>query len=313
MSCKNSFLLRPKGRYAYYQPVKIPCHWCMTCRVANRTHWQDRIEQEQFMQPYGMAFVTFTYDDNHLFFQNKKALQPSLRAKDVESFLHALRYKLKTKGVPVFSTYYFKYYCVGEYGDQFARPHYHFIFNGLDYRTCSDYLKDSWKNGLIDVLPVLDGGVRYVLKYLDKQLHGEQAEIEYDCSFRERPFNTMSNGIGLSYWNSNLTEIMAQDWRYNWKKRLSPVSTYYKNLYLGSSSSDYSWLKFYASNMKIENLAQAESYYYIAREKMLRAKSLKEGKPVYPEWHNLALNPVTSDGYAYADYCTQQPQELYIF
>lgn len=313
LSCKNSFLFRPKGRYAYYGPVKIKCRWCMSCRVANRTHWQDRIEQEHFMTSSGMSFVTFTYDDNHLYFKSKHALQPSLCKSDVKQFLDALRYRLKSKGVPVNSVCNFKYYCVGEYGDQFGRPHYHFIFDGIDYRTCADYLRDCWHNGLIDVLPVLDGGIRYVLKYLDKQLHGDQAEVEYDCTFRERPFNTMSNGIGLSYWDSTLESIMANDWRYSWKRRLSPVSTYYKNLFLGSSSADYTWLESFAASMGFKNLAEAESYYYVSHEKMLRAKALNEGKPVYPEWHNIALNPKTNEGYAYADYCTKQPQELYIF
>lgn len=91
-----------------------------------------------------------------------------------------------------------KYYCVGEYGDQWrpstpkGRPHYHaliFYRGNVDWFKISLKIKELWSYGIAQVLPV-NGAQGYVTKYIlkfDKREH------------LVKPFSLISHGLGIDY------------------------------------------------------------------------------------------------------------------
>lgn len=104
------------------------------------------------------------------------------------------------------SAHNFKYLAVGEYGGDgqiFDRPHIHLLFFGLDFAVCKKIIAKSWQGkGIVKVLPILNGGIQYVLKYLDKQLFGDLAVKKYDQNGLQRPFQVHSLGLGNNLYKS---------------------------------------------------------------------------------------------------------------
>ena len=113
------------------------------------------------------SFLTLTYDDEHL---------PSdlgLQKQDPTKFLKRLRKEVGQ----------FRYYLVGEYGDENKRPHYHAIIYGLRFDDRyewmrrngypvyrSDLLESKWTAGYSSVQNVDSGCIRYVARYVHKKL-----------------------------------------------------------------------------------------------------------------------------------------------
>lgn len=195
MSCNNPFYLPHKdlrGRTVKGIFDQIPCGWCMGCKIDRRNMWEDRINWAK--RGMSSAFVTLTYDDYKLPVNNEGT--PTLRRDDFKKFIDRLRVNVARKRPSQLCTKNFKYYAVGEYGDTFGRPHYHVIFAGLDFYDMRKMFYDTWKGGIIDSLPVLEGAVRYVLKYLDKQVHGDLVKEIYDDNEIERPFRKRKQGTG---------------------------------------------------------------------------------------------------------------------
>lgn len=257
----------------------IPCGWCTSCRIDRRNAWQDRITWERMGN--SSAFVTFTYDDWHLPFGDMHI--PTLRRSDFETFIDRLRYRVR-KNTPYLCTPKFQYYAVGEYGDCFNRPHYHVIFIGLDFFECRKLFYDIWQNGIIDSLPVLDGGIRYVLKYLDKQQHGQLAEEMYDNQGLERPFSTATTGLGNGLFYSQVQEIQKTGEYVNLAGKRRPAPQYYKDLFMGNSASHFErQVAEYQKQTKDKTLKMFDDWQYqvaYARDKMMSDLNLASGRAV---------------------------------
>ena len=114
-----------KCEYPYVSRDKTPfgCGQCMVCRINQRRVWTARLCLEDQVNGPGL-FVTLTYDDDHC--------PGTLRKDHVQKYFRALRKK----------GYTFRYFCVGEYGEQTGRPHYHLLL----FRTCDERYHD-WKSG----------------------------------------------------------------------------------------------------------------------------------------------------------------------
>lgn len=145
------------------------------------------------------AFVTLTYDDEHLPFING---QPTVLPEHLQWFLKRLRYyyqeyqrKLhkEMKLNEPFEEWEkkFRYYAVGEYGSKTGRPHYHAILFNLPTcvhgrtirdnitgaaawdRCCSacQLVGKAWGQGLIECGTVERGSSRYICEnYITKNL-----------------------------------------------------------------------------------------------------------------------------------------------
>ena len=72
MSCCNPLYL-PTVTNLYGRMIPVPCRHCLSCRVDTITSWVYRIQSEYIKKP--SAFVTLTYDDNHLHYKDVDLLQ----------------------------------------------------------------------------------------------------------------------------------------------------------------------------------------------------------------------------------------------
>lgn len=107
---------------------------------------------------------------------------------------------------------------------------YHVLFFGLDFYYAKSLFKSLWRKGLIDVLPILEGGIRYVLKYVDKQLHGEELKRVYTDEFVEAPFSSFSTGIGSELFFDQYNRVVTTGEYKNLAGKIRPIPPYYRDL-----------------------------------------------------------------------------------
>lgn len=184
-------------RNPYVQGVRaFPCGQCMPCRLNRRRVWTHRLLLEQ-LQHGDSAFVTLTYDDDHL------PLGESLVPKDAQDWLKRFRkdiYPLKVR-----------YYLVGEYGDESFRPHYHVALFG--YPTCRfgvsrysrsrlgccdicDRVRDTWGRGYVSLGILEPNSAQYIAGYVTKKMtSGDDPRL----GGRHPEFARMSLRPGLGY------------------------------------------------------------------------------------------------------------------
>lgn len=193
------------GGFMFEKMVSVPCGSCRECLTQSSRSWAFRIMKEA-KQHDDNWFITFTYDDDHI---------PSNGMLDVNAisdFNKKLKVYLKRKGYKSD----FRFYGVGEYGGQTARPHYHVIYFGLDIPdlkyVCktqkgdfvfdSEFIKNVWQNGFITIEGVDVGSACYVARYCDKKKRLNKSQKE---DLRNKgivpEFSRMSNrpGIGAAY------------------------------------------------------------------------------------------------------------------
>ena len=252
-SIPNPYYARLYGNKLQGYPnatLSIPCGWCLNCRKDRQNYFADRAKYE-YKKRLTAAFVTFTYDDYHLFtdclpntdwveyIEGTDVPYTTLNYDDLTRFIENIRKYIQkhTDLHNVLCQPDFSYMYVGEYGDVFNshRPHFHVLFFGLDFAYCKKIFMDKWKKGLIDVLPVLNGGIEYVTKYMDKQLHGSLAVQEYDNHFIARPKLRCSNGFGKGLLTDNIKDITDNNYTYSCGRGLRrPISQYWRSLLQGN-------------------------------------------------------------------------------
>lgn len=205
MACSNPRFL---GVYDWkHRPVPIPCGKCICCRTSRVSLMEQRAKYE-YNNHASAAFVTFTYDDNHLPFE-RGFERPTLRRDHLHRFVDSVRHIIRNSRTvfPKSIDRNFSFVASGEYGDRFNRPHYHVIFFGLSPQLCKRIFSSSWRYGSIATLPLRQGGIRYVIKYLSKQEFGKHALAAYFDTGRESPFVMISKGFGSGYFVSQMKNI----------------------------------------------------------------------------------------------------------
>lgn len=205
--CRNPTPIRlpisfknPNGR-----TIPVPCGKCPKCVKAKISSWLFRLEQEARIHP-DPFFVTLTYDSHnvpHTYqYERPEPVIPyrptiapwrgrhvgyTLRKKDIQDFMKRLRFhysKVSKKKL--------RYYCVGEYGTKFRRPHYHLILFNLDY---SFLIPIAWDKGFTDYSIIRDmAAISYTLKYISKP-HVKSWPNAIP------QYSQMSQGLGRNYLN----------------------------------------------------------------------------------------------------------------
>lgn len=130
------------------------------------------------------GFMGLYYRDVQLFFKRLRKAQVSYGK------------RRNVKVVPI------RYYGVGEYGEEYYRPHYHVIlFNAVE-----ELIQPAWDLGQVHYGTVTYASIGYCLKYMCKPNRGRR--FGRDDRPKEKAF--MSKGIGKNY----LTDAMVR-WHKN--------------------------------------------------------------------------------------------------
>lgn len=176
-----------------------PCGQCLVCRINKSRTWTARLMLESQMHPHSL-FETFTYAKTHE--------SGSLRKAHLVSTINRLRSSCNHRGIK------FRYYGIGEYGDQTSRPHYHLALFGLD-PSHTEIIERAWAGlqdsegyqpGHVDHGTLEPQSAAYITGYLTKKLSRE----EYDWAGLEPQFALMSlkPGLGLP-WLPHLFEALT--------------------------------------------------------------------------------------------------------
>lgn len=182
-------------------PFQHRCGQCMPCRITRKQEVTLRILLEAKLHDYN-SFVTLTYNneqiiapDGRTIFRWRNGYQ-SVDKVALRKFIKRLRRRVK---------FQFRYYAVGEYGDESGREHYHLVLFGYPY-VYQEEIEAAWWNGTCQVLPLENGGAGYIAGYTAKKLTRPESiprkAPEFSISSRGRrqdPDYRFRGGIGYGY------------------------------------------------------------------------------------------------------------------
>lgn len=206
------------------------CGKCLPCLRKRKSQWSFRLMEEKRVS-FSSYFVTLTYDDKHIKYGSAGMTGDKQDHKD---FIKWLKYyedpdkefsmisqeQLERKKLNIDeSGRELKYYGIIEYGDQFGRPHLHYLlFNLRDKHNISRAWSDQMRiakgmylpngsKGKVDVDPDVNvNNVDYVLKYMMKVARNEN---EFDG--REKELQFISKGLGLSFINDETLKYIKRE------------------------------------------------------------------------------------------------------
>ena len=180
--------------------IDVPCGKCPACIERKSNEWATRIYYE-WINSKSAQFFTLTYAEEHLTHNyvtlhyptyDEEVLLPVLCKRDVQLFMKRLRKRLGN-GI--------RFFLGGEYGEEFGRPHYHFILFNYPSNISEDdllqYVVDSWSYGMVQSGETNIKRVMYVAKYIYSATQLQDNTIDGFV----KPFILCSRrpGLGLSY------------------------------------------------------------------------------------------------------------------
>ncbi|AZL82985.1 replication initiator protein [Apis mellifera associated microvirus 53] len=134
--------------------VAFGCGQCLPCRIKERRIKTHRIILEAFKHEKS-CFITLTYSDE--FIPPGASLDPE----HFRNFLKRLRDRIKP--------YRFRYFGVGEYGDETGRPHYHAALFGLGVDD-TELISSCWAMGNVYNGTLTVESAQYIAGYVTKKM-----------------------------------------------------------------------------------------------------------------------------------------------
>lgn len=176
-SGRRSIVFERKLAVGRHSALTLPCGRCIGCRRERTRQWAVRCLHEA-SQHEANSFLTLTYDDDHL------PAGGTLVKHHLQDFFKRLRARLSPHKV--------RHFSCGEYGDKFARPHYHSLLFGFDFPDKIPVRKDSemvlfksplladlWPHGFSSIGDVSFDSAAYVASYSIKKRSGDEAFHHY--------------------------------------------------------------------------------------------------------------------------------------
>lgn len=192
--------------------MPCPCGKCIPCLINRKRLWKHRLLLESYCHAQS-SFVTLTYTDKKLYFQNDETGEalpsPSVCPKHLRDFIKRLRKELPPRSI--------RFYGVGEYGDKSFRPHYHIALFG--YHPCwfgstrkhkheagtsccppCDLIYEKWGQGGIDNGTLENDSAAYIAGYVTKKLTNPNDDKAHRLLAGRHPeFARMSNRPGIGF------------------------------------------------------------------------------------------------------------------
>lgn len=176
--------------------ILAPCGKCFNCRKSRVNEWFIRYVTETTTNYSDCLnlFVTLTYE---------KIENPSLEYRDVQLFLKRLR--------KYYKDYKLKFLCVGEYGFQSDRKHWHLIIIGFkelpnNYKQVITHL---WNKGFTMTKICDENTIYYLLKYSFKSFH--KNSDYYKSKGLKLPMFRCSQGFGKDFALKNKERILKDN------------------------------------------------------------------------------------------------------
>lgn len=201
--------------------LSLPCGRCVGCRLERSRMWATRVMHEAALQEDN-CFITLTYDDDHL---------PDATGKwyrDFQLFLKRLRKLIAPSKV--------RFFCAGEYGEDFDRPHFHAALFGVSFGGDRTYWKKSpggfplyrsatleglWSFGFSSVGDLSFESAGYIARYVMKKVNGDRADEHYKrvdvltgevtWLTPEFVFMSLKPGIGARWFEKFGSEVFPVD------------------------------------------------------------------------------------------------------
>lgn len=170
------------------EKIPVPCGKCPNCLARRASTWSFRLLQEDKVST-SAYMLTLTYDTSTVPFTKNGFMDLSVR--DVQLFIKRLRKAQNSLCPGDYVQHPIKYYCVGEYGTNTRRPHYHIIL----FNAQLDLVQPAWEKGQIHYGDVNGASIGYCLKYMSKP----QRIPMHRNDDRTREFGLFSKGLGQSY------------------------------------------------------------------------------------------------------------------
>lgn len=178
-----------------YRMLKVPCGKCLECKMRRVKSWHVRLMAE-LKNSTSAHFVTITYDEENIPYSANGLM--TLDYTDFQKLMKRIRKSHNGKKI--------KYYTVGEYGANYARPHFHAIIFNVDIHN----LVNNWHHGFVHVGTVTEASIYYTLKYISKGAIQDKVNTDPDDD-RQPEKALMSKGIGLEYITEATTRYHKQD------------------------------------------------------------------------------------------------------
>lgn len=292
---KRSIVFNPRDGFIDL-PVVLPCGRCIGCRLERSRQWAIRCVHEASLYSDN-CFITLTYSDDHL------PDGGALVLKHYQDFMKRLRFRFLGsrkvhrpekggKGAPGI-----RFFHCGEYGEKFARPHYHaclFNFDFPDKKLWSEkrghrlytsaILEKLWPFGFSTIGDVTFESAAYVARYIMKKVTGEPADAHYGG--RPPEYVTMSRGgrgtghggIGKGWYEKFNGEVYPADSVVMRGREMKPPK-FYDRLFEIEYPTDFAMLKIRRKLTALEHERKNPDQRLGEREyyQELKSKALKRG------------------------------------
>lgn len=191
--------------------LELPCGRCVGCQLEKSRAWSIRCMHEAQLYDSNV-FVTLDYAPEHL----PKSL--SLEYSDFQGFMRRLRKKVRGVSRAPTGSFPVRFFCSGEYGEKFRRPHFHAILFNCFFKdqvrlvndTCRSAQAESlWQRGNVVIGEVTPASAAYVAGYTLSKRYGQRAVEHYEdvvdvstgeVTSRRREFCQMSRDPGIGAW-----------------------------------------------------------------------------------------------------------------
>lgn len=237
MICKKPYMVEGQ--------LPVGCGQCLPCRISKRREWGHRQYLEARTHNRN-CFVTLTFDEDHV-----NDDQGSVSRQTLKLFLGRLRERVGYSQ--------FRYFAVGEYGDESWRPHYHINIFGLGPEM-HQVIKDCWKFGHVYVLDFCLEAALYVARYTVKKMT-KPDDWRLDGRSPEFPSMSRRPGIGAPAAAVIRDQLMAHGW--------DPLMDVPKNLNLGRKTLV---LGRYVRNILREEMEVTDDVKELIKERWAREK-----------------------------------------
>jgi len=191
--------------------LELPCGRCIGCKQDRARTWSIRLMHEAQLYDSSL-FLTLDYAPEHL------PSSLSLEYQDFQGFMKRVRKTIRGVNPSPNGKFPVRFFCAGEYGAKFQRPHWHAVLFNFDLKDKqrfhngtyrSSEIERLWGRGNVVIGDLTASSAAYVAGYTMGKVYGHRAAEHYEdvldpatgeITSRRPEFCTMSRRPGIGAW-----------------------------------------------------------------------------------------------------------------